>query len=99
VIGFKLFRQRVDGTYGSLFINRPQRLVLGTWYKAEDHRTEGYKHRPGWHICLAPYAPHLSTRDRVWMMVNYRKHVLYPRPVCQGGDWVIAREMRIEGVA
>lgn len=51
MIGYKLFRQRKDGTLGPLFINRRQRLTIGETYIAEEHPTKGFAFRPGWHIC------------------------------------------------
>lgn len=46
MIGYKLFRQRKDGTLGPLFINRRQRLEVGKTYEAEEHRTKGFAFRP-----------------------------------------------------
>jgi len=93
MIGYKLFRVRTDGTLGSLFINRRQRLRVGETYPAEDHPTKGYAHRPGWHICSKPDAPHLSKRDRHWYVVEFRRFRRHKRPACQGGmrfttDWM-----------
>lgn len=34
MITYKLFRQRKDGTLGSLFINRKARLPEGVWLQA-----------------------------------------------------------------
>lgn len=97
MIGYKLFRRRKDGSLGPLFINRKQRIELNEWYPAEDHPTKGYAHRPGWHVCSEPHAPHLSEKGREWFMVeidDYQEHV---RPECQGGIWFIANRMRVLG--
>lgn len=97
-IGYKLFRKRKDGTYGPLFINRKQRLVPNTWYQAEDHPTKGYAHRPGWHVCAEPNAPHLSTKDRVWCVVAFDVYATeHQRPASQGGLWFTSNNLRILG--
>lgn len=98
--GWKLFNQRKDGSLGPLFINRKQRLYVGEGYRFEDHPTKGYAHRPGWHILLRPYAPHLKqAAPRVWAKVEYRDFTLHERPGNQGGTWVLAKYMRIVQVA
>jgi len=95
MIAYKLFNKRRDGTYGSLFINRKQKLHKGILYKAEDHQTKGYKHRPGWHVLRAPEAPHLSSKNRVWCKVAVYNIEFIKRPKSQGGVWVLATEMMI----
>ena len=70
MVGYKLFRKRRDGTLGPLFINRRQRLVMNTWYSAENHPTKGYALRPGWHVCAEKFAPHLSEKNRIWCQVE-----------------------------
>ena len=95
MIGYKLFRQRKDGTLGPLFINRKQRLIPKICYQAEDHRTKGYAHRPGWHICSKPEAPHLSKKDRVWAKVRFTEYSIHIRPKNQGGMWFTAKQMTI----
>lgn len=97
MIGYKLFRKRKDGSYGPLFINVRQRLTPGIVYKAEDHPTKGYKHRPGWHVCALPVAPHLSKQKRVWCTVWIDDVVKHHRPESQGGLWYIAQYMKILG--
>lgn len=92
---YKLLRLRSDGSLGPLFINRSQRLEVGRWYPAEDHPTEGYAHRPGWHACDTRSAPHLSKRGRVWARVQIRGYVSHRRPAAQGGLWHTADEMKI----
>ena len=95
MLGYKLFRKRKDGSYGPLFINRKQVLELGVLYRAEDHPTKGYAHRPGWHICKHMYAPHLSTKDRVWCLVEFDHKETLERPDTQGGTWYLGNTIRI----
>ncbi len=82
---YKLVRLRKDGSLGSLFINRKDRLSIGEWREAEDYPTKGYAHRPGWHCCFKPEAPHLSERDRVWVEVEVDDYKVFKRPESQGG--------------
>ena len=92
---YKLFRWRLNGTLGPLFINRKQVLPVGEWLDAEDHPTKGYAHRPGWHVTDKPIAPHLSKIGRRWMKVEIEDFYEIPRPVSQGAKWFIAKRMRI----
>jgi len=95
MIAYKLMTIRRDGTLGPLFINRPQRIALGTTYEAEDHRTKGYTHRPGWHCCPTPTTPHLKDdrKDRVWVEVEIHDWSIEHRPSSQGGQWYLAERM------
>lgn len=93
--GYKLFRLRKDGTLGPLFINARLRVPVGKWLTAEDHPTKGFAHRPGWHAALAPVAPHLSTKGRVWCEVELTSTRLYDRPESQGGTWVLAKRLKV----
>jgi hypothetical protein len=95
MIGYKLFRKRRDGTYGPLFINRKLKLVPHVVYPAEDHPTKGYAHRPGWHVCSKPVAPHLSKRGRVWCKVEFDLKGVIRRPTCQGGIWYLGNTLTI----
>jgi hypothetical protein len=95
MIGYKLFRKRKDGSYGPLFINRRQKLHAGRTYHAEDHKTKGFAHRPGWHVCSAPVAPHLSKKDRVWCKVDFDHKETLQRPECQGGTWYLGHSLQI----
>jgi len=98
MIAYKLFRKRKDGSFGPLFINRKQKIYAGITYQAEDHKTKGYAHRPGWHCCAEPIAPHLSKKGRVWCKViitNYTKHL---RPASQGGLWFTANKLKVIGL-
>jgi len=96
--GYKLFRKRVDGSYGPLFINRKLRMQIGVAYEMEDHPTKGYAHRPGWHVCSAPIAPHLRQGgDRVWCKVAFTHLATLQRPASQGGTWYLGSNMTIIG--
>lgn len=95
MIAYKLVRKMKDGGLSPLFINKKLRLSLGTWMKAENHPTLGYSVRKGWHCTLQPVAPHLSTKDRVWIKVEVEDYSLYNRPESQGGTWVLAQKMKI----
>ena len=95
MIAYKLFRIRKDGSLGSLFINRTIKLPLNKWLEAEDHKTKGYKHRPGWHCCPQPQAPHLSMKDREWFEVEINNYETEHRPESQGGLWFLANNMKI----
>ncbi len=94
-IAWKLFSAKKDGSVGPLFINRKMRLETGTWYPAEDHPTKGFAHRPGWHACSEPVAPHLSKRGRVWRRVELQDVQTLKRPASQGGSWYLAGQLRI----
>jgi len=94
-LGWKLFRLRADGTLGPLFINSTLCVPVGKWLWAEDHPTDGYAHRPGWHVLPLRRAPHLSMRGRVWARVEIEHFVEHKRPANQGGRWFLARRMRV----
>jgi len=95
MLGYKLMRRRKDGSLGPLFINRKQRIPIGEWLAAEDHPTKGYAHRPGWHVLRKMEAPHLSMKDRVWSRVECSDYENFERPDSQGGEWVLAKWMRV----
>lgn len=95
---YKLMRLRKDGTLGSLFIHRKNVIPIGVWLKAEDHKTKGYAHRPGWHCTFKPEAPHLSLRDRVWVEVEVKDYEVFERPINQGGKWILANKMMVVGL-
>lgn len=92
---FKLLTLRRNGTLGPLFINRRQVITPGEWMRAEDHKTKGFAHRPGWHVAPAPFAPHLTEKGRIWMHVEISDYVVLVRPDIQGKAWWIARWMRV----
>lgn len=94
--GWKLFRRLKDGQLHPLFINKSMIIKPGVWLPAEDRRTSGYAHRPGWHATLRPVAPHLRQNgNREWVRVLLRGIKLYDRPESQGGTWVLAQEMMV----
>jgi len=95
MIGYKLFRKMRDG-YAPLFINKRLRLQPGGTYPMEDHPTKGFAHRPGWHICSEPIAPHLRQGgDRVWCKVRFDKLDVIERPLSQGGIWYLGKTLTI----
>ena len=93
--GWKLFRQRKDGTIGPLFINARLRIESGRWMKAECHPTKGFAVRPYWHATSEPVAPHLSTKGRVWRQVELQGVTELHRPERQGGTWYLAEHLRV----
>ncbi len=99
MIAYKLFRQRKDGTLGPLFINARLRVPVGVWLEAEDHPTNGFARRPGWHCTLKPEAPHLSSNPagsvRVWARVEIADFEYHNRPPSQGGRWVLAKRLKV----
>ncbi len=96
MLAFKLIRKRKDGSLGPLFIGRRHRYEIGKWDEAKDIPTKGYDHRPGFHCCLTPNAPHLAKyANRVWCLVEVEDVRYYERPVCQGGTWCLAQRMRV----
>lgn len=95
MIAYKLLRQRKDGSLGSLFINKKQKLKMNTVYIAENHPTKGFAVRPSWHCTNSPNAPHLSMKERVWAEVEIKDFVEMKRPANQGGIWYLAGSMRI----
>jgi hypothetical protein len=92
---YKLMRLRKDNTLGPLFINRKQRVPIGEWLPAGDYPTKGYAHRPGWHCGVAPKAPHLSEKGRVWCEVEIEDFIPLHRPIYQGGLWYLAQKMKV----
>ena len=98
-IAYKLMRQRKDGTLGPLFINRKQRVALGTTYRAHSYPTKGFALRPGWHCMAAPKAPHLKMKpDRVWVEVIMSEYEVHSRPASQGGEWFLAKEITAQRI-
>ena len=96
MIGYKLFRKRKDGSYGTLFFACRDRLVIGRWNTADRSLIKkGFKRRPGWHICSTLSAPHLSITGRVWCEVEFSDYEDVKRPISQGGLWHLANYMVI----
>lgn len=97
---YKLFRLRKDGSLGSLFINRKQVIDVGVWYEAEDHPTKGFAHRPYFHMCSQPIAPHLSMElksgeQRIWAECEMEDYEVFDRPATQGGIWYLAGKIKV----
>lgn len=95
ITAYKLFKQRKNKTLGPLFINARQIIPLNKWLPAEDHPTKGFAPRMGWHAAHAPFAPHLSTKGRVWAKVELQDVATWDRPASQGGQWLIAQRIRV----
>jgi hypothetical protein len=95
MIAYKLIRKLKDGSLSPLFINKKSRIPIGIWLDAEEHQTKGFALRKGWHCVLNPIAPHLSTKNRVWVKVKVEDTELYNRPKLQGGTWVLAQRMKV----
>lgn len=100
MIAYKLFKLRKDGSLGPLFINARQVIPQGVWIDAEDHPTNGFAHRPGWHCTFTQHAPHLKLKPksgprRVWAKVEVEGTTTYDRPESQGGAWVLAQRLRV----
>lgn len=92
---YKLVRKLKNGQLSPLFINRRQRLPFNVWLEAERHVTFGFKERVGWHCCTMPFAPHLSTKGRVWVEVELQDYEFYQRPLSQGGNWVLGQKIQL----
>lgn len=95
MIAYKLFRELKDGSISPLFINKKARLPIGQQLLAEEHPTKGFAIRKGWHCTSQPIAPHLSTKNRSWFVVDIENYTEIARPLSQGGLWYIANKMTI----
>lgn len=95
MLAYKLMRLRKNGTLGSLFINKKAVIPLNQWLQAYDFPTKGYQRRFGWHCTFKPVAPHLSTKNRVWVECEVEEYMTYDRPESQVGCWILANKMRI----
>lgn len=95
MIAYKLFRQRKDGTLGSLFINKKNIIPVNKWLKAESFPTKGYAVRPGWHCLPRPYAPHLSCKNRVWCLVEIKEVTTYEVASKYGSIWYLANKLKV----
>ena len=98
MIAYKLIRIMNDGSLSPLFINKKNRIPIGIWLDAESHPTKGFAYRKGWHCTLKPIAPHLSTKNRVWVEVEIENFEYYNRPESQGGTWVLAQRMKVNKI-
>jgi hypothetical protein len=98
-LAYKLLRKREDGTLGPLFVGRDKVIKLDCEYEAEHNLPHpGLAHRPGFHCCAKPVAPHLKMKlkngeIRVWVLVEIGDYVTIVRPKSQGGVWYLARHM------
>jgi hypothetical protein len=100
---YKLMKLRKDGTLGSLFINAKEVYPINVWMKSQNLPTKGFAVRPGWHCCFKMLAPHLklelvSGEKRVWVEVEVEDYQVYKKPLCQGGQWILADRMKILGI-
>lgn len=95
MIAYKLVRQRKDGTLAPLFINRTETFPIGVGMIAKCYPTKGFAIRKGFHCTFEKYAPHLSTKNRVWVKVEVFDWEDYDRPESQGGKWILANWMKI----
>lgn len=94
MIAYKLIRKMKDGSLSPLFINKKSRIPIGVWLDAESHPTKGFAYRKGWHCTLKPEAPHLSTKNRVWVEVEIEDFEYYETE-SQGGTWVVTQKMKV----
>lgn len=95
MIAYKLFRRKKNGDITSLFINKKETLVFNTWLEAKPYPTQGYAFRPFWHCTSQPSAPHLSMKNRVWIMVEMEDFHEIIRPESQGGLWYLAKKIKL----
>lgn len=83
-----------SGDITPLFINKSFRIPFNEWLEAESHPTKGFKVRPYWHCTSEPNAPHLSTKNRVWVKVEIQDYEEFERPNNQGGLWFLAKRIK-----
>lgn len=83
-----------SGDITPLFINKTFKTPFNEWLQAESHPTKGFKVRPYWHCTSEPNAPHLSTKDRVWVKVEIQDYEEFQRPNNQGGLWFLAKKIK-----
>ena len=95
MIAYKLCRRLKNGDITPLFIDKKKRLSFNKWMKAESHPTKGFKVRPFWHCTSKPHAPHLSEKNRVWVVVEIANFTEFNRPEHQGGKWFLAGKMKL----
>ena len=94
---YKLLSVRKNNTIRSLFINRKLVIPTNMWIEAKPYKTKGYKFRPGWHCLLECKAPHLGMKNRKWFKVKIKDWEIIKRPKSQGGIWLLAQWLYIEG--
>jgi hypothetical protein len=95
MIAYKLCKLKSNGDITSLFINKNEPLVFNEWLEAEEYPTKGFKLRPYWHCTGKPIAPHLSKKNRIWVVVEMEDYEEFDRPESQGGMWYLAKRIRL----
>jgi hypothetical protein len=80
MIAYKLCRKLKSGDITSLFINKKRKLPYNIWLEAECYPTKGFSVRPFWHCTSFPIAPHLSMKNRVWVLVEMEEYEEFQRP-------------------
>jgi len=95
MLAFKLCQKKKNGQITPLFINKSKNLLFNEWMEAECHPTKGFKIRPFWHCSAKPIAPHLSKKNRVWIIVEMEDFKEFKRPDSQGGLWYLAKKIKI----
>jgi len=95
MLAYKLCRKLKNGEITSLFINKKKRLIFNEWLEAESYPTKGFAVRPFWHCTSEPIAPHLSEKNRVWVVVFMDEYSEYLRPESQGGKWFLAKRIKL----
>jgi hypothetical protein len=94
MIAYKLCRMLKSGEITPLFINKTFRLPFNEWLNAESHPTKGFAVRPHWHSTSEPVAPHLSTKNRVWVKCEIEDFTEFNRPISQGGKWFLSNKIK-----
>ena len=82
---YKLFRtlKSRPGELFPLFIGKTEPTPMGRWIPAENIKTKGFAHRPGWHVGSEQQADHLLKKDgtmdknRVWALVEIPADINY----------------------
>lgn len=91
---YKLCRCLKNGNITSLFINKKEPIEFGVWLDAKPFPTKGFAFRPYWHCTENPVAPHLSLKNRVWVLVEIEDYTEFKRPDTQGGTWYLAKKIK-----
>lgn len=95
MIAYKLVRQLKNGDLSPLFIHKKRRLSVGRWLQCGKHKTKGFLYRPFWHCVKEPIAPHLTTKNRVWCMVEIKDYHTFIWKHHQNEEWLLAKYMKI----
>jgi hypothetical protein len=94
MICYKLCRLKKNGSITSLFINKQRELPFNEWLDAEELPKKGFAVRKGWHCTAKKLAPHLSMKNRVWVMCEINDFTYMLRPESQGGVWYLAERIK-----